>query len=203
MALQVRDVGRRELSELAGVLASAFQDTQQWRWLLPDDAARAKVLPAFFRPLLKHALHRGNIAVAADQESVQGVAVWLTYPHVSVPKWRSLELFPTMLAALDRTQLRQFGDRGRAIDRAATAAHPTFPHRYLAALAVSPQAQGRGVGGALVHGGASHTAYLECEEPLVSYYSRFGFTEYVRIEPGGGVPVQIGMMRRDPTEPPH
>ncbi|MBX0330130.1 GNAT family N-acetyltransferase [Oscillochloris sp. ZM17-4] len=63
------------------------------------------------------------------------------------------------------------------------------PHRdgsrELASLAVAPEMQGQGIGGALVGTllrGASPPIYLTCVDRLEGYYARFGFRALDRAE---------------------
>ena len=64
-----------------------------------------------------------------------------------------------------------------------------------------PQGQGKGVGNALVRSGRERcdregeNAYLECLEPLVPYYERFGFEITGEIEMPEEVPDQVSMWR--------
>ena len=93
------------------------------------------------------------------------------------------------------------GNGARAVEDALHRAHPSDPHWYLATLGTDPQAQGKGVGSALVRSGLERCdrdgehAYLECLEPLVSYYEGFGFEITGEIEMPEEVPDQVSMWR--------
>lgn len=167
--------------------------------MIPHDAARAATLPALFRPMTAHVLRCGTVTVVVEGDVVVGAIAWLPSTHAAIPPTRSALSAFTVLRAMRGADLALFGERGPALDKAAKAARPTTPHTFLVALGVSPEAQSSGVGSALVRDGLAAIpagrVYLECEEHLVTYDARFGFAEHVRIDPGGGVPVQIGMLR--------
>jgi ribosomal protein S18 acetylase RimI-like enzyme len=81
--------------------------------------------------------------------------------------------------------------------------HPRDRHWYLVVLGVRPDAQGRGVGRALVEAGLGLVdadgaeCYLETSDPAnVVFYERFGFSVTgppLRLVPGG--PSHIAMRR--------
>lgn len=200
MSLSVRPAERADLAQAATVFGAAFEETSQWRWMIPDDDTRTAVLPAFFGASLRHALKAGRLDLAIDDTtgSLVGVAAWMPPGKWKVPSWLGVLAVPAVLPHLRSGGLAEFSKRGKALDGAAAEAHPSQPHWYLAGVAVSPSAQGRGVGSRLLREGLSRLgglpAYLECEESLEKYYEGFGFKVIHRIDPGDGVPIQIGMM---------
>ncbi|MEJ6014153.1 GNAT family N-acetyltransferase [Corynebacterium sp. H127] len=194
--MELRAATWQDLEQLAEVFGRAFHGTPQWEWIIPNATARERILPAFFRPMFGHVLKHGRLTVAIVDGSIVGGAAWLPSSKLDVPRWRGLRSFPTIIRSLRGAELKQFGERGPAMDSAARAAHPKMPHEYLAALAVLPEAQGAGVGAALLQRGLfAPVTYVQCEEALVPYYQRFGFRGCLRIAPGNGAPVQIGMLR--------
>ena len=81
------------------------------------------------------------------------------------------------------------------------AAHPTYPHWYLALLGVDPARQGLGMGSRLLEAGlrtvdAGHLpAYLETPNPhSVAFYERFGFVVSGRAQAGTCPPI-VSMVR--------
>lgn len=192
----IRPARRADIARAAEIFARAFDTTPQWRWMIGDDRARGRVLPAFFRPTLAHAMKRGRLDVSVgDDGRINGAIAWLPSDAWEPPVWRTALVAPALLVGMSPGQLREFGVRGSALDKAAKAAHPTEPHWYLAGVAVDPDSQAGGVGRGLLNAGPEGAAYLECEESLVAYYERFGFEVIHRIDPGNGVPVQMGMWR--------
>jgi ribosomal protein S18 acetylase RimI-like enzyme len=72
--------------------------------------------------------------------------------------------------------------KATALGRKLTALHPTVPHAHLVFLGVSPEAQGRGVGSAILKhtlaplDAAGIPAYLEAtSERNIALYERHGF----------------------------
>lgn len=202
MAIHLQPATRPDVSDLARIFGAAFSSTPQWRWIIPDDQARATILPALLRPSLEQARNYGILTTATVDGALVGGAAWLPSDRLDIPLWGRLPGFVTILKALRGKDLKQFGERGPLVDAAARRAHPKTLHRYLAGVAVTPTRQGTGVGTALLeeglHSSVTHlhpAAYLECAEDLVPYYERFGFRCVRRIDPGQGAPVQIGMTR--------
>jgi ribosomal protein S18 acetylase RimI-like enzyme len=117
------------------------------------------------------------------------------------PLWQQLRAIRGLIRALGIKHFRQYAQRGKAIEDALQRAHPSDPHWYLATLGTDPQAQGKGVGSALVRSGLERCdregepAYLECLDPLVPYYERFGFEITGEIEMPEEVPNQMSMRR--------
>lgn len=195
----MRLAGRDDLGEASRLFGAAFAETVQWRWLIEDDEARSAVLPSFFRASLSHTRRKGRLVVAEGAEGLTGVAAWLPPGKWRVPSWLGVMAVPQVLPYIRSGALLDFTSRGRLFDGASKAAHPTDPHWYLAGIAVSPAAQGGGIGSQLLREGLAQLAgspvYLECAEELAGYYERFGFQQRHRIDPGAGAPVQLGMWK--------
>jgi GNAT superfamily N-acetyltransferase len=145
-------------------LVAAFADDPLARWLLPGSAPDAA--DPVFRPLVQQSAAHGELAVAADGAAV---AVWL--PRAAEPPVHDLGPLPDELARL-RTFLTLTEQRHPS-DRA---------HLYLVFLGVAPDAQGRGLGGALLRDRLSRAdtegvpAYLEASSPRSRpLYERHGF----------------------------
>jgi ribosomal protein S18 acetylase RimI-like enzyme len=197
----VRAARRDEAPALAATLASAFGGTATFQWLIADDAARERLLPAFFESSLQHLLASpGAVLVAEAGGSPVAVAAWAPPGRWKAPWWRGLLSMPRLVRAADGATLREFGSKGPALERALEAAHPSEPHWYLSALGTAPAAQGTGAAGALVEAGLRRSreqglpAYLECVPELIGYYERFGFRVAHEIVIGGGAPDQVGML---------
>ncbi|MEV4256299.1 GNAT family N-acetyltransferase [Spirillospora sp. NPDC049652] len=186
---------------MAAVLARAFADDPVWSWMLPDEASRPRRLEAAFTILLRE-VHLGHGASehAGRYGGIEAAALW------DPPgRWRT----PLSVQARQAVPLmRAFGRRLpvalRALGRVESH-HPEEPHWYLAFLGTDPQAQGSGLGTALMRSrlrrcDESRTAaYLESsKESNVPYYEKFGFrvTKELRL-PGDGAP-PVWLMWRDP-----
>jgi ribosomal protein S18 acetylase RimI-like enzyme len=191
--------------QLAAVLSHAFADKPPFTWVQPDDELRARVQPAMFHAALRYIypVERGT-EVLVDSGAILGGAVWAPPGGWRAPPWQQLRAVPGLIRALGIRHFRQYAQRGKAVEDALHGAHPSDPHWYLATLGTDPQAQGKGVGSALVRSGLERCdregepAYLECLEQLVPYYERFGFEVTGEIEMPGEVSNQMSMWRAKP-----
>ncbi len=167
-----------DLSEIVQTLTDAFAADPHLDWFMRADARRDAARQAFFRMLIgQEGLPRGRI----DRPAGGGAAaVWMPFDWLGpMPLWAELQGLPAMLRA---TGLSRFG-RIMAIRADMDRHHPMDrPHAYLWFLGVSPAAQGRGVGSALLRAAAARLdaagtpAYLETGATRnVALYERHGF----------------------------
>lgn len=171
---------RARLPEAAAALARAFHGDPAFESLWPDPARRRRLLARFMRLPLADALRHGSVDAVLVDGAVAGSAAW--YPAGSYPRdlSRSLAALPPMLAIAAAApgafgRLARFGAR---IDDA----FPDDRPAYLAVLGVAPEAQGGGIGGALLEAGlarcdaAGADCYLETDtEAAARLYRRLGF----------------------------
>lgn len=149
------------------VLAAAFADDPLTRWLLPGDLAGAAE-EVGYGPLVAASAAHGELALSADGAAV---AVWL--PGAAEPADDPPPI-PDELARL------------RAFLELTGARHPTgAAHLYLVLLGVQPEAQGRGLGGALLRERLARAdaeglpAYLEATSRRSrALYQRHGFRDH-------------------------
>lgn len=147
-----------------------------------------------------HPVHEGVLMVERAGEPI-GTAIWTPPGRWDPSWWRSLLVSTQVLPKLDRESIQSFGTRGKAVDEALKKAHPSEPHWFLAGLGVAKAAAGTGAGSRMVQAGVERAraqnlpAYLECEEHLIPYYSRFGFEVRHEISMPPGAPAQVGMWR--------
>lgn len=205
----VRTATVADVPEATAVLTRAFLDKSPFDWMEPDPVRRARVMPVMFNTALRwmYPSERG-LEVFASGDRVLGIAAWAEPGRWKAPLWVSLRALPGMIRALGGLyHLAAYGKRGQAVEAALHGAHPAAPHWYLAILGADPDAQGKGVGTALMRSGLARVdreglpAYLECLEPLVTYYSRFGFQPTGRIAMPEGALDQIPMWRPPVTTP--
>ena len=186
---------------LSQVIADAFHDLPQSRWLVADPATRREIFPGYFRLYVEHALASGIVYTTADRSAV---ALWLPAGEEDAAPPDGYE---ERLAAAAGLLLERF----LAFDATLDQNHPAgIAHHQLAFLAVSPDRQGRGTGTSLLR--AHHQlldddlrvpAYLEAAEPRSrDLYLRHGYADRADGPfrfPGGGPP--MWPMWREPRPP--
>jgi ribosomal protein S18 acetylase RimI-like enzyme len=196
-AAGARRAGAADLPALARTLTRAFDDDPVARYGCPADDLRPWMLGRFHDARDRQMLRAGEIWMTPGGESA---AVW-----AAPGRWRSsprddLAFARAMLhpRLLRRAPLVGWGLHG--VERR----HPQRPpHWYLATLGTDPDAQGRGLGTAVLAPVLEEcdrdgvAAYLESsKESNIAYYSRFGFrvTGEVRLPRGP----RVWLMWRDP-----
>ena len=148
------------------------------------------------RSLVKHIfVPRGSAWTTPD---LSGLACWFPPGTTKLsPRESVAEALPFLPEGLLRL------GRASRFEGAIKQRWPKEPHWYLAILSVSPESQGRGLGGALIRPGLERAdaegvaAYLETQrERNVGFYERFGFKLVEKITIDGELPVWL--MHRDP-----
>lgn len=184
---------------LSQIIADAFFDLPQSRWLIPNLSARRELLPGYFRLYVEHAMESG---VVQTNSARTAAALWLPVGGHAAAEPAG---YRERLAAATGHWL----DRFLAFDATLDRHHPEgSAHHHLAILAVRPDQQARGTGGTLLrayhqlldHAGAA--AYLEAAEPRSRrLYLRHGYA----VRPGGpfylpdGGPPMWPMWREPPS----
>jgi GNAT superfamily N-acetyltransferase len=160
------DAGR-----VAELIATAFASLPAVAWLVPDPAARQRIMTADFRIFVDHAVEYGRIDII---DEAPAAAVW--FPRTDpIPE----------PADYDRRLAEACGpwtDRFRVLDALFERNHPEEAHHHLALLAVHPDRQGAGLGSALLRkrhaelDAAGTPAYLESSSPRNrALYLRHGY----------------------------
>jgi len=198
MTPAVAPVSREQLPAVAAAIAQGFLDNEIWAWMVPDERRRARLLPRYYRVMLRRVfIPRGGAWTTADGGAG---ALWAppgTWPMTGVEAlWDLLALIPEIGIGGLR--------RGRGMDSVMSGHHPTEPHYYLQTLSVAPEHQRRGYGSALLAPLVERCdadrapAYLETQrESNIPFYRRFGFVEREPISAPDGPP--LWPMWRDPA----
>ena len=187
--MTIRPLAPGELAPATALAARAFFDDPLFRHIYPDPARRlggfAREHAAYVR---QYYAPYGISEVAEADGALAGLALWLP-PGAETPWWRDLLTVPALAQAVGLRRLRRVLRDYRAFDEAM----PDAPFWYLGLLAVAPEAQGRGVGSALVRAGLARAdrdgvgTFLETgTERNVAFYQRLGFraTRQILIQDG-------------------
>ncbi|MFR9750639.1 GNAT family N-acetyltransferase [Nocardia sp. 004] len=202
MDIVIRPACAADVGDIAGVLATAFEDDPYVGWLLPDARSRVVRATRMFTALTRHHLLHGHVDVAVDTSGVvRGAALW-----APPGQWRhTLRARAAMLPGL----LRAFGPRIIRLgigDHQKQRAHPSGLHWYLDVIGTASAVRGLGYGRALVQ---SRLAYCDkdgvpvhlqtSKESNLAFYGRFGFdvTDEITLRPGGP---QVWSMWRLPQD---
>jgi ribosomal protein S18 acetylase RimI-like enzyme len=186
----MRPIAADERARAVATIVAAFADDPVERWMFPelDDYRR----------------HFPEFVVAFGGEALGHAAAWQLGDFAAVALW-----LPPGVQADAEAIGAVFTDRvsqEKQDDLAAVAGqmeelHPDDPHWYLPWLAVDPERQGTGLGGALLEeclarvDAARMPAYLETPNPrTVPFYERHGF-EVTGEAAAGSCPPVTAMLR--------
>ena len=173
---------REEIPATVEAMAAGMHADPGWMHVLPEDDARLLALRAIVGKAARTAHRDGTLLVARDNGRVVGGLTW-TAPGGHPPGWtRMVPELPGMIRLASRIGPRTLRDLSR-LGSAIEHARPDEPLWYVQALSMSPRAQGRGLGRALLRvvmakaDATSMPCYLETANAAnVGYYEQFGFT---------------------------
>lgn len=191
-SIALRVAGAADVERLRETMAEAFLEDPVLGWLVPSERRRLWSLRRFYDIELRHVgLAQGRVWTTAG---LNGAAV-TTPPH----RWR----VPPRVALLQATCGLRLGRAIRLLS-AVERRHLREPHHYFAHIGVAPQAQGRGIGSALMGPTLERCdrqglpAYLEAStERSAALYERLGFRLIEELRVGGSPALRL--MRRPPS----
>jgi ribosomal protein S18 acetylase RimI-like enzyme len=163
----------------ARVLAEAFQDDPVYRFIIPDDARRARDLPWLFRRVAQYSLLYGD---AYTTPNVEGVASWLPPGGTKLTLGRMIRVgLPGIVPRFGWAAFQRMEDiMAHGDELHAQYAHA--PHWYLWAIGVKTSSRGKGIGGLLMQpvltsaGATGIPCYLETHNEInVPFYLKHGF----------------------------
>ena len=125
---------------IAELIGDSFMHLGVTRWLVPDDAERAEILPRNFLIFVGYALTYGAVHVFADRCAA---ALWLPRGFEDLPPPYDYDRRVAEAGGAHTERFHQF-------DALFDQHHPHEPHHHLAFLAVSPARQGTGLGSRLL-----------------------------------------------------
>lgn len=188
----LRAAGPEDAGAVADILAAAFASDPVMSWTFGGNRAFRTVFHELARGVyLKHGF--GHIA------DDRAATLWLPAGvPLRLPKLNEMRI------AASAVRHGGFGAIARALKTAAVLEkhHPHEPHYYLFAVGVAPQAQGQGLGGALLAEGLKRAdeegavAYLENSNPKnTPLYERAGFRVTAPLPLPAGAPPLLSMLR--------
>lgn len=190
-SVEIRSASASEMPQAVSAVVAAFVTDPIARFALVTPHDYLLGMPGQVRAFAGGSFEHGTADVSTN---FAGVALWL--PPGVHPDGEALE-----------REFRNTSEPAHLDDLLATFEqmdqwHPEEPHWYLPMVGVEPNAQGSGVGGALMRQGVARcdqeraVAYLESSNPRnISLYQRHGFEVMGQIQVGAG-PVVTPMLRQ-------
>jgi GNAT superfamily N-acetyltransferase len=181
-----------DVGSLSKTLAEAFDDDPVFVWLMPDEASRSARLRRFFEIELRRlVLPRGRAWTSPELTGASlslPPGAWRAPARVAAPQGACFGIHlpkaAGLLALLERRHIRE-------------------PHYYFPYIGVAPDAQGRGLGSALMRPTLDRCdeqglpAYLEASsERNAVLYERLGFELRSELRFAGSPPLRL--MARPP-----
>jgi GNAT superfamily N-acetyltransferase len=168
---------------LAAMLARAFFDDPVASWAWRPDHLRVRALERFQATRLRQLIVTDEVWTTED---LACAALWAPPGHHHSTLLETAALLPSFLHPRLLARMPLVGLGWEKLERA----HPPKPpHFYLAVLGTDPEAQGRGLGSALLRGVLDQCdqdgigAYLESsKESNIAFYARHGFRVLAPIE---------------------
>jgi ribosomal protein S18 acetylase RimI-like enzyme len=187
----IRSAKSDEMPRAVAAIVAAFLTDPPARFAWPSPHDYLQTMPLATREFAGSSFKHGTAYVTAD---FSGAALWLP-PGV--------EPNGEVLGKVFRdTAKREHLDDLLATFKKMEQSHPREPHWYLPQIGVDPNAQGKGLGAALMRHALARCdqeralAYLEASKPQnVPFYQRHGFEVIGEIQIGAAPPV-TPMLRR-------
>ncbi|MCI1674916.1 MAG: GNAT family N-acetyltransferase [Ancrocorticia sp.] len=185
---------QHDIPEIARLLTDAFfVDPVMKEYVAWSTDKRAALAGFFTAELETFYLPRGVVDVVRGDDGLLGAALWAT-PERPMRRRDVVRQLPALIRALGPSF-----PRALYLASFDNAAAPAFTHWYLFTIVVSPQAQGHGIGGALLDHGieraGNNAIYLESTTAgSQRLYERKGFISLGRI-PSPLPTSEVGMWR--------
>jgi ribosomal protein S18 acetylase RimI-like enzyme len=196
----IRKATEQDVEALAVTAGLAFENDPLLRWLGDSAENRREIGQAMLKSDWKMNNRFGQIYC---EDRCQGFAVWVPpdTKHSFTENWEMMWDMARVVKGTRRA-FKQWNLYRRIGDL-----HPKAPHYYLSFLGVHPDAQGQGVGHALINqilqvaDAQGQPCFLETEtEKNVRFYTRHGYQVVNQLESGDGL-VHVWMMWREPFKP--
>jgi len=183
---------------VARTLARAFATDPVVDYFVRGDAQRERAMATWFDFAVKRFGLPGKETWM--REDARAVALWLPPPQAALHMGlvEEVQALPVFLSVVGLSRIGRMQRLRAAFD----ANHPKAPHWYLFFLAVDPDAQGQGLGSAMLKAtlapidAAGASSYLEASsEKNVPLYLRHGFEVTSEFQPEPTGPKLWGMWR--------
>ncbi len=195
-SIEIRSAAEDEASEAVAAIVAAFITDPIARFSLPSPNAYLRGMPPTVRAFGGKSLESSTAYVSVD---FCGAALWLP-PGVHPDDEALKKVFRD-------TAKHEHLDDLLATFEVMDEWNPDEPHWYLPLIGVEPNAQGRGLGGALMRHAVARcdqedaVAYLESSNPRnISLYERHGFEVMGEIQVGAA-PLVTPMFRNRAPSP--
>jgi GNAT superfamily N-acetyltransferase len=189
--VEIRSAKRDEMAQTVSCIVAAFIADPIGRFAWPSPHQYLEAMPLAVREFGGASFEYGSADVTAD---FCGAGLWL--PPSVHPDGEALEK-----VFRDTAKSEHLDDLLATFEKM-DEWHPEESHWYLPLIGVEPNAQGRGLGGALMRhataraDAAGTMAYLESSNPRnISLYERHGFEVMGKIQVGAG-PLVTPMLRQ-------
>jgi ribosomal protein S18 acetylase RimI-like enzyme len=195
---QILALQQSQIADAAKLMAHTFLSDPFVSYLIPSDRPRLAILQHLWSHTLHHDLPFQHLYTS---DRLTGIASWLP-PGVAVPSlWESLPLIGMTLAQVGWRSTSRLLTAFAATEAYRHRDCPT-PHWYLDGLAVSPQAQGQGLGSLLLQpvlqqaDRQGELCYLYTStDRAVRFYQRQGFVVRDELQIRQDAPPLWMMMR--------
>jgi GNAT superfamily N-acetyltransferase len=135
-----------QMDGLAAVLTRAYYDEPHFKYIMPDEQTRLRLLPGCFREAIRATQSFGEIHTTYDLE---GGALWIGPGRGFTIRRTMRSRFPSITLQFCSTNLQRCIRLGLKLDKV----HQRLvsrPHWYLLALGVDPSTQRESVGSSLI-----------------------------------------------------
>lgn len=188
------------LDRVGAIMARSFHDEPVMQYTLPDPERRPGQIRWLFGKIAQYAIRHG---LAYTTEDVRGFSIWLAPGDPDMQVLRLIRLgVATAPARLGLKSLFRLMHFSRIKDGIHHQAAP-HPHWYLLMIGVDPDAQGSGIGGAMVKpvfeiaDADGLDCYLETAiENNTKIFGKYGFETAVEADVLPGELHLWGMVRR-------
>ncbi|MGV0389368.1 GNAT family N-acetyltransferase [Corynebacterium sanguinis] len=199
MSTSVRSANKSEIPAVAALLGSAFALDPSFRRILGErgrEESEAELTTLSVTLIRHHYFDSGEVDVAVGNSGqILGAALW-DRPGSTLGFKAKAAAAPQVVRLMGRRLAKEILTAVRV-----GSYHPKFPHWYLFVIGAAPEAQGKGVGTALLARGLERAgddaAYLEATTPASArLYQRMGFVPLgANPVPTPGQQPELGMWR--------